>query len=111
MVNINGLKKLVLERPDLEITPMVSEDAASPDYAYTMASVGKCSIEKIAMSSINDEKVLTYRTDEDDFVDDYLYQNYGEDSGLTEDELIQKAKDEYENLPWEETILIYIESF
>lgn len=105
----NDLKELALARPDLEITPIVSEDAGCGDYSWTVASISRCSIEKVASSSINDEKFLIYDDDLDNFVDDY-FAHY-DDIGLSDDEIEQKAREEYENLPWEETILIYVDAY
>ena len=103
----NDLKELVTARPDLEITPFVSEDVTCPDYRWSVGYARNCSIDKIATSSIDDERLLIYSEDEDDFLDAYLC--HGEDESLSDDEVYEKAKEEYENLPWEETILLYID--
>ena len=105
----NDLKELVLARPDLEIVPIVSEDATCSDYGWTVASASRCSIEKIANSSINDELLMVYSRDEDDFLDSYWSHYEGDE--LSDDEIERKAKDEYESLPWEEVILLWVDAY
>ena len=105
----NDLKELVLARPDLEIVPIVSEDVACGDYGWTVASVHRCSIEDIAVSSIDDTQFLVYSRDQDNFVDNYWDRYEGDE--LSDDEVERKAKDEYESLPWEEVILLWVDAY
>ena len=108
-MNTNDLKELVLARPDLEIVPIVSEDATCGDYGWTVSSVARCSIEKVANSSIKDELFLVYSRDEEDFLDSYLCHYEGDE--LSDDDIEQKAKEEYESLPWEEVILLWVDAY
>jgi hypothetical protein len=108
-MNTNNLKELVLASPNLEIVPIVSEDVTCGDYDWTVSNVSRCSIEKVATSSINDEQFLIYGNDEDDFLDSYLCHYEGDE--LSDDEIEQKAKEEYENLPWEEVILLWVDAY
>jgi hypothetical protein len=103
------LRDLVIARPDLDITPFVSEEASCPDYNWTVASVYKCSIDKLATNPHNDERILVYSNDRDNFIDEYLYRD--EDETISDDEAEQLAESAYENLPWKETILLYIEAY
>lgn len=106
-MNTQTLKDLVLSRPDLDITPFVSEEASCRDYAWTVASVYKCSIDKLTTNPHNNERILVYSNDKDDFVDEFLYWN--EDETISDEEAEKQAEEAYENLPWEETILLYID--
>lgn len=108
-VETNNIKDLILERPDLEITPLVSDDATSGDYPCMVGEIGKCYIDKIAQSPINDEKLLIYREDEHDFIADYMDET--DDYGMSDAEFEAQAKAAYEAIDWKETILIFVDSY
>lgn len=108
-VETNNIKDLILERPDLEITPLVSDDATSGNYPWMMGKISRCYIDKIAESPINDEKLLIYGEDEDDFISDYMDET--DDYGMSDTKFEAQAKAAYEAIEWKETILIFVDSY
>lgn len=107
------LKKLILERPDLEIVPFCTEECGG-EYGSTMGEFMRCSIEKIAYPAPWDEERVMMKSEDFDYYHDWRWGNDEELScpeELDDAEVEQSIKDDYEKFDWKECIVVWIDGF
>ena len=107
------LKKLILERPDLEIVPFCTEECGG-EYGSTMGEFMRCSIEKIAYPAPWDEERVMMKSEDFDYYHDWRWDNDEELScpeELDDAEVEQSIKDDYEKFDWKECIVVWIDGF
>ena len=100
------LRQLIIDNPELEIVPFCSDEASSMDYAWSVGSLYRCSVDEWCASDLDEERVLVKSRDYSDYADDYI-DAYSSDDGDPSDEDIETA---YEKLEWKKSILIWIDS-
>lgn len=102
------LLKLIKENPELEIVPMVENEGCCDDYACTMGSWGKASIEEYWVS---DERVYFKDNDAEDLVHELIENNYENDwEGKTDEEMDKLAEEIVKGYNWVKCIAVYIET-
>lgn len=100
--NTEELMKLIKENPDLPILPMVAYEIVAEDsHSYWGGSWGSAEIGKYLVAG----ERITYKGDDDpeELVEEMTSSEDFEN--MTEEEI----KQAYENLPWIEAIIVYIE--
>ena len=103
------LKTLVLANPELEIVPIVSEDVFVGDYAWSYGSTSSCALARITPDPYDEEHMLQYDDGDCVFIEEYF--DHIEAIDFDEAEMEKLAKEEYEKLPWQDVILLYIDSY
>jgi len=101
------LRKLILENPELEIVPFVSDDCGNPGYSWTLSSLRSARVDEYVVSPYDDERLLFKSSGFDDFATDYIETDVAERDEIPDEE-IKKA---FEALEWEKAILVYVEAY
>lgn len=105
MKSKDNLRDLIIENPNLEVIPFISEDASCCDYLYTVGSIGHSRIDEYVQDPYNEEHFLMKSQDFDDFSDNYC--NHYEHPNVP-DKTIEEA---YDKLDWEKAIFVWIEAY
>ena len=98
------LRRLIIENPDLEIVPFISEDASSADYCYSIGSIGKSCVDEWVVDPYDEEHIMMRSTCFDDYAENYRDERYEDVS----DELIRAS---YDALDWCKAIIVRVEAF
>lgn len=112
MKNSELLLMLIKENPNLDILPLVAEDAAG-EYGYTVGSFGEPSVEEYVFGDdythigMNCERLYIRSNDEDDMFDIITDNHADNDEELTD----REVGDILDNLKWKKAIFVYIHAF
>lgn len=100
------LLRLIEERPELRIVPMVdSEIVADDSFSWWVGSFGKAQVDEIYSS---DERLYIRSEDEDSLIED-LCDNMEVEGNLTDDEIYALAEKEVGEYKWEQVITVKID--
>ena len=105
--NINSLIKLMNENPNLEVVPMVDSEIVGDGFGWWLGSFGKVEIDEIFSDN---EKVYFKSWDYEELIDKILENIECCDKfiGMSEEELLNMAEKEVNNLEWEKVIVVKI---
>lgn len=108
---LKELFKLIEERPDLPIMPMVDSDVvADSGYCYWSGEWGRCEIDKYIVHE--DYGIMFYEQGRPDTVDIFeRYFDYAEcgiDEELPDEQALPLMKAKIDTLDWTEAIIVYI---
>lgn len=105
--NINSLIKLMNENPNLEVVPMVDSEIVGDGFGWWLGSFGKVEIDEIFSDN---EKVYFKSWDYEELIDKILENIECCDKfiGMSEEELLNMAEKEVNNLKWEKVIVVKI---
>jgi len=101
------LRRLMLENPELEIVPFVSDECGNPDYGWTLSSLRSARVDEYVVSPYDDERLLFKSSGFEDFETDYIDTDMAEREEIPDEE-IKKA---FGALEWEKAILVYVEAY
>jgi len=103
-----NLIKLISENPELDVVPLVHNDAVhGDDYGYWIAQFGKAEIVNI---SFDDERAWILEDDKEELLDsiaDELFDVWPEDESMAE----QAVTDVFNRRKWERVIAVRINEF
>ena len=104
--NIKILLELVKENPELEIVPMVDEQAyGGDDFAWWVAGWGKASIEELYY----DDEICYIRSKDEDTVGELIFDRLEENNAAwSETYLQEQTEKELKELEWEKVIAVKI---
>lgn len=110
--NTSKLLQLIADNPDLEVLPLVNDDATSPDYSYTVAKWSEAFVDEYYVIE-ESERIYLRELDWDELLDNEVQDIVGDyPLPLTtkdEKEIDELAAARVEKYNWEKAIFVWIE--